>query len=377
MRSATAIAQDLVAIPSINPMGRDISGELYSERRVASYVMDYLGQYGIESELFGADPDHPNLMAFIDAGCSETIMLEAHMDTVPHDGMTIDPFDPVIKDGRLYGRGSCDTKASLAAYLYAITAVVSTERRFTRNVMLAAVHDEEYSFGGSRELAQRKPQAAFAIVGEPTSLDIVYAHKGYCRFFITTKGKTAHSSTPWLGSNAIYAMADVVDCIRAYGQELSKYEDPLLGAGAVNVGRILGGEAVNVVPGQCVIEIDRRLLPGQTYSQIRADLQKMFDKIDATIIIDDAYAEVPAVCADIHGTGAQALLQSCRSAGITPSFKTAHYATDASILTGAGIPCLVFGPGDITMAHTENENISVDQIEQAAGIILNLVSKAK
>ena len=375
MLSATAIAQRLVAIPSVNPMGRKVSGDIYSERQMASFIQSYLKKYGIDSEIFGTDPIHPNLLAFIDAGCDETIMLEAHMDTVPHDSMTIEPFEPAIKDGQLYGRGSCDTKASLASYLHAVAAVVTSDRRLTRNVILAAVHDEEYSFAGSRELALRKLPATFAVVGEPTSLDIVYAHKGYCRFFITTKGKTAHASTPWLGSNAIYAMSDVLARIRSYGDTLAENPDPLLGPGTVNVGRILGGEAVNIVAGHCVIEIDRRLLPGQTYPQVRAELEKLFEGIDANVTIEDAYMEAPAISSDINGTACQALFHACQDSGRTPSFKTAHYATDASILTGAGIPSVVFGPGDVAMAHTEDEHICVEEIEQAAVIILNLISE--
>jgi len=356
-------------------MGRPVSGGIYSEMKVAGYVQSYLGSFGVKSELFGADPLHPNLVAFIDAGCSETVMLEAHMDTVPHDGMTVDPFDPVIIDGKLYGRGSCDTKASLATYLHAIGSAVSHGRKLTRNIVLAAVHDEEYAFTGSRELVERNIGATFAVVGEPTSLDIVYAHKGYCRFFITTRGKTAHSATPWLGSNAIYSMAGVINRIREYGEVLTESADPMLGSATVNVGRIMGGDAVNVVPGSCSIEIDRRLLPGQTYQQVRLELESLLADVDADLTIEDAYMVAPAVCADKDGIGCQSLLRACQQTGRHPLFKTAHFATDASILTGAGIPSLVFGPGDVAMAHTEDEYISVDEIEKAAEIILNLISE--
>jgi acetylornithine deacetylase len=375
MPNPISITQDLVAIPSVNAMGRDLTGDIYSERRVAEYVRGFLAGYGVSSELFGADPDHPNLVAHIDAGCAETVMLEAHMDTVPHDGMTIDPFDPVIVDGKLYGRGSCDTKASLATYLYAIAEAVGSKRRLTRNVILATVHDEEYAFKGSLELGARKMPADFAIVGEPTSLDIVYAHKGYCRFFITVKGTPAHSSTPWLGVNAIYGMAGVIDAIRSYGDLLAEKPDPILGPATVNIGRIFGGEAVNIVAGQCSIEIDRRLMPGQTYEQVRDEISQLFVKLDVDVTIEDAYMEAQAVCADTNGPACLALVEAARKNGRSPLFKAAHYATDASILAASGIPSVVFGPGDVAKAHTVDEFIRVEEIEQAGAIILDLISE--
>jgi acetylornithine deacetylase len=196
MHKAVRIARDLIAIPSVNPMGTGASGEIYSERGVASYVQNFCRQLGLDTDIAGKNVDHPNVLASAQLGLPETVLLEAHMDTVSHENMTIDPFDPVIKDDLLYGRGSCDTKASLASYLSAVSTILKSGRRLKRNFVIAGVHDEEYSFGGSRELVERGIRATFAIAGEPTSLNIIYAHKGVCRFHIHAKGTAAHAALP-------------------------------------------------------------------------------------------------------------------------------------------------------------------------------------
>ncbi|MEK6398067.1 MAG: M20/M25/M40 family metallo-hydrolase, partial [Terriglobus sp.] len=209
MHEVVRIASDLIAIPSVNPMGTGATGELYSERNVALHLRELFRQWDVDAELCGRDPAHPNLVARIDRGLPETVVLEAHMDTVSHLEMDIDPFDPVVRDGKLYGRGSCDTKGSMSTYLAALSFVLKNNRPLRRNVIFAAVHDEEFSFGGIRELVATDALrgASFAIVGEPTSLRIIHAHKGICRFHLHARGAAAHAAMPWLGDSAIYHMA--------------------------------------------------------------------------------------------------------------------------------------------------------------------------
>lgn len=155
MTDVIRIARELISIPSVNPMGSGESGGVFTEKHVAAFVASVCQRLGIDTEITGRDPEHPNVVASIDLGRSETILLEAHMDTVSHEHMEIDPFDPAIKEGLLFGRGSCDTKGSLAVYLSAIAGILQRGQRLTRNVIVAGVHDEEYSFGGSRELIDR------------------------------------------------------------------------------------------------------------------------------------------------------------------------------------------------------------------------------
>lgn len=372
MYRAVALARELIAIPSVNPMGKNVSGEIYSEKHVAAFVHAFLHALQVDVCIEAGDPNHPNVIAKIDAGKAETVLLEAHMDTVSHENMSIAPFDPKLENGFLYGRGSCDTKSALAVYLYAVEQMLQQGYSWKRNLILAAVHDEEYSFGGARQLAQMKLQATFAIAGEPTSLNIIHAHKGVCRFLLSTSGKSAHAALPWLGESAIYKMGKVIKRLEAYAQRLIEKSHAELGPATMNIGRIWGGETVNTVPSSCTIEIDHRLLPGDNYNFIRSAIEQELQGI-VEYRIEPPYLEAPGVYNDKNSLACRELLSACQASGWTPALKTAHYATDASILNTAGIPTIVFGPGDIEMAHTAAECIAVRDIEKAAEIILALL----
>lgn len=372
MHRAVAIARDLIAIPSVNPMGKNLTGEIYSEKHVAAYVAQFLRALGVAVQVEAPDPEHPNVIARIDAGRPETLLLEAHMDTVSHENMSIAPFDPKIEKGLLFGRGSCDTKSGLAVYLYAIAQMLQAGHAWQRNLILAAVHDEEFSFGGAKRLAQLGLSATFAIASEPTSLQVIHAHKGVCRFLLRTHGKSAHAALPWLGESAIYKMAEVIKRLERYSQQLGERIHPELGPATLNIGRIFGGETVNTVPSVCTIEIDHRLLPGDDYDTIRAGLEQALQGI-AGYRIEPPYMQAPGVYVEKNSRACRSLMRACQAAGWTPELQTAHYATDASILCGAGIPTVVFGPGDIAQAHTAGEHIRLSEIELAAEIILALL----
>ncbi len=373
MHEAITITRQLVAIPSVNPMGKGLTGPMYTERNMASYIQDFLADLGIRAELFGADAERPNLVAFIDAGKSHTIMLEAHMDTVSEEQMTISPFDPVIREGLLYGRGSCDTKASLATYLYAIRRIIQERKSLQHNVVLAFVKDEEYSFSGARELVARGIKADYAVVGEPTELNLIYAHKGLCRFFIHTDGLSCHSSMPWNGESAIYKMASIIQGVEAYAKSLSQVTHPVLGQATASIGRIKGGQTVNTVPALCSIELDNRLLPGMTLQDILKGLKPYLGD-PAGYRIEEPYLLAMGVENAIDAEHLKALVDACELEGIHPALQTAHYATDAAIYQEAGIPCAVFGPGSIAQAHTANEHIAISQIEKASDIIFRLLT---
>lgn len=373
MHEAVNLTAQLVSIPSVNPMGKGLTGPVYSERNMALFIQNFLAELGIRAELFGADAERPNLVAFIDAGKSHTILLEAHMDTVSEEQMTIAPFDPVIKDGILYGRGSCDTKASLATYLYAIKRILQEGKSLQHNVVLAFVKDEEYSFSGARELVTRGIKADFAVVGEPTELNLIYAHKGLCRFFIHTDGLSCHSSMPWNGESAIYKMASIIQGVEGYAKSLAQVTHPVLGQATASIGRITGGQTVNTVPALCSIELDNRLLPGMTLQDIVNGL-KPFLGDPSGYRIEAPYLLAMGVENAIDAPHLKALVHACELEGIHPELQTAHYATDAAIYQEAGIPCVVFGPGSIAQAHTANEHINIAQIEKASNIIYRLLT---
>ncbi len=348
-------------------------GGIYSEKNIADYIFNFLNKLGVAVEIVGSDPSHPIVVGKIDAKVDDTIILEAHMDTVSHLNMSIDPFDPVIKNGVLFGRGACDTKASLATYLYSIEYLLKNKVKLNKNIVFVAVHNEEYSFGGIKEFVKTGIKANLAIVGEPTKLNMIHAHKGVCRFWIKTIGKSSHAALPWLGLNAIYSMAEVISIIRKYEQKLkiNKHDD--LGYATINIGKIIGGLAVNIVPDECKIEIDRRLLPDEQDHSVIADLKKLVPE-SLNVHFSDPYISAPAIFTLKSNPACQLLKSACLKADVDSIFESAHYATDASYLSSVGIPSIVFGPGSIERAHTHNEYVEINQIEKASRIIINLLT---
>jgi succinyl-diaminopimelate desuccinylase len=374
LHGAISIARDLIAIPSVNPMGQAVSGPVYGEKGVATYVHDFLQKLQVDSRVSGRDPEHPNVLGYVHVNAPETVLLEAHMDTVSHEDMEIDPFDPVLRDGMLYGRGSCDTKASLSAYLHALSHILTSGKKFRRNVILAGVHNEEYSFAGSKELVAEGLQATFAVVGEPTSLKVVYAHKGICRFRIHTKGRSAHAALFWLGDNAVYRMAGVLKELEAYGRELLNQPHEELGPATLSVGRIIGGTAVNTVPSLCSIDVDYRLLPDQSGAAAHDAIQARLSTSNGDVVIEQPYMEAPGMHGARDSKPCQALASACEQTNWKTDFITAHYGTDGAIISAAGTPAAVFGPGAIELAHTKAECVPVREVELASEIIIALLT---
>ena len=306
MTGPLPLLEDLIAIPSVNPMGRDVSGSEFFETRVTAYLVEYLKRLDVPFEQVDIAPGRSNVIARLDSPTdSRTVLLDAHQDTVPVDGMTIAPFEPVERDGRLYGRGSCDVKGGLAAMLWAFTRLARERPSEMSNVVLSLTCDEEATSLGinhlteswsddsrSYQLCPQRPDVA--IVAEPTQLDIVVAHRGATRWKLHTQGRACHSSRPNEGINAIYRMAQVVQHLEEYAAWLpdSRPAHPLCGPATLSVGRIEGGSSVNVVPDFCVIEIDRRVIPGEDNFAAAASMRP-------TLRVADPTDQNPAV-AHIH-----------------------------------------------------------------------------
>ena len=219
------LLKNLVAIPSVNPMGRDLTGPEFFEGRVSDYLEAFFRNLGVQWQRIEVAPGRANVIARIDVpGAKRTVLLDAHEDTVPTDGFA-DPFNPVIRDGKLFGRWSCDVKGGMAAMLSAFARLVCEKPAGAANVIMSCTCDEESTSLGVNDLTtlwtdpskadsiiDRQPDVA--IVAEPTQLDVVVAHRGATRWKIRTTGRACHSSTPHLGDNAIYRMADIVAALR-------------------------------------------------------------------------------------------------------------------------------------------------------------------
>ena len=308
----------------------------------------------------------------------ELLMLEVHQDTVPIDGMTIDPFAAELRDGKIYGRGACDVKGGMAAMLTALSRLANDPQPPEATVILACSVNEEHGFTGATALAAawrngtskllpRKPDRI--IVSEPTSLQVVAAHKGVVRWKCRTEGKAAHSSRPDRGVNAIYKMAPVIAALQRYHVEVTPTlaEHRMVGRPSLNVGVISGGVSVNTVPDACVIEIDRRLLPGHDPLAIQQEVIAYLQEQGVT----DCVHEPPFITArglPEGGNDAWALqVRDCvRRMGVDSEIVGVQYGTDAPALTADGSPAIVFGPGHIEQAHTIDEWIEVEQLELGA-----------
>src|SRR5262249_51442194 len=203
MFATEQLLRDLVRLPSVNPMGRDLPSEITGEHRVTEYLETFFRRLQVTVERQPVLPGRDNIIARLNRGAKQTCLWEVHQDTVPIDHMIIDPFAAIIDGNRMYGRGACDIKGGMAAMVTAFARLVR-EKPKSANVILACVVDEESTFLGVQELMRRGVRADMAIVAEPTCLNIVHAHKGVARWYVTTMGRACHSSNPDEGINAIY-----------------------------------------------------------------------------------------------------------------------------------------------------------------------------
>ncbi|MDH4410316.1 MAG: M20 family metallopeptidase [Verrucomicrobiales bacterium] len=357
---------ELVCIPSINPA---YEGGV-SEAGVVAWLGEFCRGRGIETWETEVFPGRPNLIARLPGrDPKRRIILEAHTDTVSVKGMTIPPFDPVIEGNLLYGRGSCDTKAGLAAMLHAMASLKDEGFVPPCEVWLAAVVDEEYSYRGVVKLCEGLTAHA-AIVAEPTELRLVVASKGVLRWRIRVRGKAAHSSKPHLGVNAINHMARLILALEKDEASLATKVHPLAGAATCNVGVISGGVQVNFVPDECVIEIDRRLLPGERAIDALTNYQSLLDdlarrhpgfiaEMEAPMLTDEGLdAPVDAAPALLGG-------EILREMGLDGAPAGVPFGSDASKLSRQGVPSLVFGPGSIDRAHGAVEYVEIDEVLKA------------
>ncbi|MBL8798048.1 MAG: M20 family metallopeptidase [Planctomycetia bacterium] len=372
----TLLLKELVSRPSVNPMGRQLPAEITLEHRVTAYLEEFFLGLGVRWERQPVAPQRENIVAYFESpGARRTYVWEAHQDTVPIDHMTIEPFGAVIANGKLSGRGSCDIKGGMACMLGAFARLVREKPKEAANVIMACTVDEEFTFLGVQRLA-KSLRADCAIVAEPTQLKIVQAHKGVARWYVQTGGRACHASSPQLGVNAIYRMGRVLTAIEQYAAELQRSRsDPLLGPPTLSVGIITGGTSANTVPDRCRIEVDRRLIPGEDMQAAPRQLEEFLRTragLDFPVEVTPPWLAAPA----LGPAGSEALIQQLGAAiaASRGSFEVTAvpYGTDASTIAEAGIPAVVFGPGDIAQAHTCDEWVDLGEVELASEILFRL-----
>jgi acetylornithine deacetylase/succinyl-diaminopimelate desuccinylase-like protein len=362
------LARELIALPSVNPAFLPAGHPHGGESRVADFLAATAAHAGLDVTFQKVLPGRSNLLATLSAAGPprRRILLAPHLDTV--NAFSEGQFSPRWRAGRLSGRGACDTKGSIAAML---TAMCRKARRGPRpvetEIVFAGLIDEENGQAGSRALAASGFKADLAIVGEPTRLRVVTAHKGSLWLRLETHGKAAHGARPELGRNAVHEMARVIDLLQTdYARQLRMKMHPLLGVATVSVGMVCGGSQPNIVPDLCRASVDRRTLPGETERSVRAQLRALFRPQKLRVKIDD---DKQFPCLPMETDARLPLVRQFLEKAGQKTPAGVDYFCDASVLAHAGIPSVVFGPGDIAQAHTADEWVSSRSLESATAIL--------
>ena len=371
--------RDYVAIPSVNPMGReDIPDEIRGEARYAEHLAEQLRAIGLDAEILGSGERRSVIAEARARDAVDTLLVASHLDTVPIDGMTISPFDPVIEGGRLYGRGSCDTKAGMAALLDALERVL---RRGTlrRNLIIVGESDEELGSLGVFDVLEhleKRPslEPDWVIATEPTSLRVVTHHKGIAIARLVAHGRACHSSDPSAGRNAIVAMSRAVLALDALSGEVSEHRDARLGQATLSVGVISGGQAPNIVPDEARLAIDRRLLPGETAEQVREEIEDALRRhgVEDVEVVECRMEKGSLGTPEDH-PAVKACQSALRKAGLPIEPGTVAFGTDAGVFAQHALPGVVIGPGSIDRAHTAREYVELDQVENAVDVFVGIL----
>ncbi|HEY0341152.1 MAG TPA: M20/M25/M40 family metallo-hydrolase [Steroidobacteraceae bacterium] len=359
-QTALELLQDLVAIPSVNPQGQPGTDRV-GEQALGEYVAAFLRELGADVSLDPVEPGRPNVVAtFPCDNPAAHLAFAPHLDTVSVAGMTVAPFDPVIRDGKLFGRGSTDTKGPMAAALWAVRDWAHSPARARSRVQwtFLALMGEEAGNDGAIAMAKKGFSTDLVLVLEPTQLGVVTAHKGALWLEIHTAGIACHGSTPDRGRNAIYAMRRVLEVLEEKTiPGLTRQTHAKLGPPTLNVGTISGGSKINIVPDACRIEIDCRVVPGIYPEKFRQRIET-----DLRAVAPEVVVRLQRYSAPLDTD--ESLPWVARLGREARGFTTAPWFSDASVLSGPKCPAVCIGPGSIAQAHTKDEFISLSDFEE-------------
>jgi len=372
----TELLTELVSIDSVNPF--DSEGK--SESDLGRHLLDSIKRMGLKAEEQSVGSGRFNVIGFLEGKKNgPTIMLNSHMDTVGVQGMS-SPFVPKVSNGKIYGRGSCDAKGSIASMVMAMEALAKSKKVLKGNVILTAVCDEEYRSVGTNRIVEEY-KADFAVVGEPTELQLGIAHKGFVWVKLKVRGKAAHGSVPEQGVDAIEKAAHLINALEVLRYEyMRRPKHRFLGEPKIHMGTISGGTQPSVVPGLCELVLERRSLPGETTEGVLKEVQT---------VVDEAMKKDPDLAAEVSSPFQRIPFEVDRHSSFIHTFERVFkkvlrrevvvcglpYWTDAALISNkCKIPVCVFGPGDIKYAHSNDEYIEIDELVEAARVYSALIT---
>lgn len=372
---AIALTRALVRVDSRNP---DLVPGGPGEGEAARLLAPVLESWGFHVELHEVAPGRPNVVARVGRPGGRTLMLNGHLDVVGTEGMEHAPFDAVETEGRLYGRGSCDMKGGVAAMCAA--AARAADAGLDGEVVVAAVIDEEAASLGTRALMERGVRADAAVVTEPTRLAIMPAHRGFVWYELVVHGRAAHGSRWDLGVDAI-RMAGLVlaELDRHDAEVLPTRTHPLLGRGSLHASIIEGGTGLSTYPDRCVVQLERRTIPGERPEVAGDELREIIGRLqtrrpelraDVRLLASQPPSDV-----DARAPLPTALAAALRAEGLPATVEGMSAWTDCAILNEAGIPAVCFGPGDIALAHAAVEYVPLDEVERATSVLTRLAGE--
>ena len=369
---ARALTETLVRIDSRNPT---LVPGAPGEAGCAHVLAEVLGGWGFRLEWQDVRDGRANLLARIGtpgAG-APVLMFNGHLDVVGVEGMDHPPFTPEVRDGRLYGRGSCDMKAGVAAM--SVAAWQAAQRGIRGEIIVAAVIDEEFESLGTRAMLERGTRADVAVVTEPTRLAICPAHRGFVWLEFTFTGRAAHGSRYDLGIDAIQHAAQLLGALEQFQRVvLPTRTHPLLGRASLHASTIAGGVGWSTYPEGCVLRVERRTVPGETTASVLREVEQL---------LGDLRSADPTFACAVRVDTAQGPSDVATDAPLVTRLAAAHAAvrgalppveglsawTDAALLNDAGIPAVCFGPGDIALAHAATEYVPLSEIDEATAVL--------
>ncbi len=363
-----SMLKELVKINSVNPF----EGKGNGEAEISEFIRGRLQSYGAQTRLQKVKGRRTNVIGTVKgAGGGKSLMLNGHMDTVGVTEETKNPFGAVVDSkGLLHGRGACDMKGSIASMLGAIKALSDSGSELKGDLIFTGVIDEEYLSAGTNAIIKEYTSDA-AIVGEPTSLGIAIAHKGYAWVGVDIHGRASHGSVPEKGVDAIVKASKLVERLSALQKSYKSISHPLLGNPKMHMSTITGGTEWSVVPETCSIRLERRTLPAESKNVAVKEVKK---------VVDELSAGDPEFSARVTSFFYQPGLDISREEPVVRTLSAAFkdvmhrnpaiigvpYWTDAALLVSKkGIPTCLFGPGDIRLAHSADEYIPLKEVESA------------